>query len=160
MIRRRLLWAVLACAVTLPLAMSGCATVESVKSEIPRQPPGINLSGVWESTDWELARLRQNDSEVSGWIGDFWVRGVVTGKEAFLFLMSRGQAQYTMRLAQTDSGTLEGDYFNKLATYRDMSSDDAYRRPVFWQKAKDAPLIPPPASSPDDTAPDKNAAPQ
>jgi hypothetical protein len=140
MILSRIRWSALAVLTLLPLALVGCATVESVKAEIPKKTPDIDISGIWEAKNWDDARLKQNGAEVSGWIGTFTVQGLVTGKDAYLFLMYGGQAHYTMKLSQTNPGTLDGDWFYKLATPKDMAFDSGViRKIVLWRKVRDLP---------------------
>jgi hypothetical protein len=130
----------LVCLTPFLLAIGGCATVDSVIREIPQKPPEGNFSGEWETKDWDHARLRQDRNEITGWIGDYSVQGLVTGKDVYLFLIYRGKAHITMKLTPTNPTTLDGESFYGLATPKDMSWDSGVsRQAIVWRKVKDAP---------------------
>jgi hypothetical protein len=121
-----------------PLTITGCATVESVKAEIPRQPPEVNVTGVWESSDWERCFLNQTDADVSGQLGSYRVNGMVAGKEVYLFLVDNGRVYHTLNLAAGTPGEMLGYYYYGLQTYAAMQPDSYVRRyPTAFHKTSD-----------------------
>jgi hypothetical protein len=143
MSHQRLRIGVLAGMALLPLAMTGCATVASVKAEMPRQAPEVNVTGVWESRDWDRTFLNQSGSDVSGQIGNYKVDGLVVGKDVYLFLSDGPRVFHSMKLAigtppPPAAAELIGYYYYDLHSYADMQPDSSTRRyPTIFRKTSD-----------------------
>jgi hypothetical protein len=76
------------------------------------EPPGMNISGNWNSPSWSLVIINQEGAELSG-DGDGWpMKGVVSGKTAYLVFFSETQEKvfYTAELEPGDENTLVGHY--------------------------------------------------
>ncbi len=131
----------LAAAALLSLTLAGCATIESVKAEIPRQNPEVNLTGIWTSNEWQNCYLNQSGADLSGQLGDYIVEGVVTGKEVYLFLSYGTRVYHTMKLTATSPDDLIGYYFDNLMTFEQLKNASRYsRRPTSFRRSSDAAL--------------------
>ena len=80
------------------------------------KPPEIDISGRWHDTQgsgmltWGEGYLRQEQAKVSGAIGSYDVKGVVSGKIVYLVFLYKGAIYYTARL-ELFQGLLTGNYF-------------------------------------------------
>lgn len=70
----------------------------------------IGVSGTWYSDEWGGARLAQSGRTVTGAMGNYNVRGVISGSRAYLLLHSNGWVYYTAVLTRPSHGTLSGFY--------------------------------------------------
>jgi hypothetical protein len=65
------------------------------------RPPEIDITGRWQDTKgggffaWGEGHLRQEENRISGTIGDYDIKGVVSGKMVYLVFMYRGTVYYT-----------------------------------------------------------------
>jgi hypothetical protein len=80
------------------------------------EPAQIDVTGKWhdvkESTffSWGEGYLRQEQNKVTGAIGDYNIRGVVSGKTVYLVFLYGGTVYYTARLEMFED-ILTGNYF-------------------------------------------------
>jgi hypothetical protein len=80
------------------------------------KPPEIDITGKWRDTQgsgfftWGEGYLRQERNKISGVIGDYNIKGVVSGKIVYLVFLSRGTVYYTARL-EVFQDLLTGNYF-------------------------------------------------
>jgi hypothetical protein len=131
----------LAAVALLSLTLTGCATIESVKAEIPKQPPDANLTGIWTSSEWQNCYLNQSGADLSGRLGDYIVDGLITGKDVYLFLSYGTRVYYTMKLSATPTDDLIGYYFDHLMTFEQLQNASRYsRRPTSFRKSSEAAL--------------------
>ncbi len=72
--------------------------------------PTINVSGSWTSPEWGAARFTQVDRNVSGALGDYPVKGVVSGDTLYLLMFSGSKVDYSAELKALDKNTLKGSY--------------------------------------------------
>ncbi len=79
--------------------------------------PRINITGKWHDTQgsgffgWGEGYLRQEKNRVTGAIGGYDIKGVVSGKVVHLIFLSGGIVYYTARLEIfEDKDLLMGDY--------------------------------------------------
>jgi hypothetical protein len=112
----------------LPLAMADGNAIDAVEAQIPRQAPLVNVSGVWESRDWERAFLNQTGSLVSGQLGDYKVDGLVVGQDVYLFLSYHDRVYHSLKLAAGTPGEMVGYYYYGLQSYADMQPNSGARR--------------------------------
>lgn len=70
----------------------------------------INVTGTWHTDDWGGAILRQSGRQVTGTIGQFTAKGVVSGSKLYLLLSENDWIYYTAILDQPSSGQLVGFY--------------------------------------------------
>ena len=81
------------------------------------KPSEIDIAGKWHDAEgsgsfgWGEGYLRQEQSKISGAIGGYSVKGVVSGKIVYLAFSSRGTVYYTARLELLQD-LLIGDYFD------------------------------------------------
>jgi hypothetical protein len=80
------------------------------------KPPEIDITGRWHDTQgsgmltWGEGYLRQEQAKVSGAIGSYNIKGVVSGKIVYLVFLYKGAVYYTARL-ELFQGLLTGNYF-------------------------------------------------
>jgi hypothetical protein len=78
--------------------------------------PEIDVTGRWHDTQgdtffaWGEGFLRQEGNMVSGIIGNYTVKGIVSGKTVYLVFTYRKDIHYTARL-ESFQDLLTGDYF-------------------------------------------------
>ncbi len=89
--------------------------------------PAINISGTWTSPEWGTARFKQEGREVSGALGDYPAKGVVSGNTVYLLMYSGSKADYSAELKASDSNTLTGSY-SKYSIVE--QAETAAKRPV------------------------------
>lgn len=80
------------------------------------KPPEIDVTGRWRDVQgsgfhtWGEGHLRQEQEKIRGTIGDYHIRGVVSGKTVYLVFLYQGVVYYTARL-ETFQDLLTGNYF-------------------------------------------------
>lgn len=107
------------------LTINACATGALTQNDINpwlkeiagNTPPAVDITGRWRDAKgnyfmgWGEGFLRQDQDKVSGIIGNYNVKGVVSGKTVYLVFISGGNVYYTARLEMLDKNTLIGNYF-------------------------------------------------
>jgi len=76
------------------------------------EPPELSISGNWNSPSWSLVIIKQEGAELSG-NGDGWpMKGVVSGKTAYLVFFNETQEKvfYRAELEPGQNNTLVGHY--------------------------------------------------
>jgi hypothetical protein len=71
--------------------------------------PEIDVSGTWTSPEWGIAMLKQEGREVVGMLGDYPVKGVVSGWGIYLLMYSGDTVDYVAQLIG-DKNTFQGNY--------------------------------------------------
>jgi hypothetical protein len=74
----------------------------------------INVSGTWHSDDWGSSYFTQTGRTVTGHLGNYPVKGVVSGNEAYLTVESNGWVYYTAILTRPTRDRLEGYYSRRV----------------------------------------------
>jgi len=80
------------------------------------KPPETGITGRWRDTQgdgffaWGEGYLRQEQNKISGAIGNYNIKGVVSGKTAYLVFLYGDRAYYTARL-EIFQDLLTGNYF-------------------------------------------------
>jgi hypothetical protein len=80
------------------------------------KPAEIDITGRWRDTKgtgfftWGEGYLHQEQNKIRGVIGDYNIKGVVSGKIAYLVFLYRGRVYYTARL-EIFKDSLTGNYF-------------------------------------------------
>jgi hypothetical protein len=80
------------------------------------KPPEIDITGRWRDTQgsgfftWGEGYLKQEQNKISGVIGDYNIKGVVSGKIVYLVFLYGGRVYYTARL-ELFKDLLTGNYF-------------------------------------------------
>ena len=71
------------------LASCGTAMVKGEKwLDSKQEKPEINVSGTWTSPEWGIAMFKQNEREITGTLGDYPIKGVVSGSSIYLLMYS------------------------------------------------------------------------
>jgi hypothetical protein len=120
-------WAVLLAAALLG---TGCTAVRDFQSERYARnnalgeawlsdqmfPPEISIAGTWKSRDWGRAFFAQTDNKVRGYLGDYPVEGVVSGRKAYLLVSQGGWFYYSVVLEFPAPNILIG-YYSRSVPY-------------------------------------------
>ena len=105
--------------VLMGLSLIGCGTSEKYAAnnadgqrwlDEHRSSAGISVGGIWQSEEWGGSKLVQDGRTVNGTLGNYSVRGVVSGQRAYLLLSSNGWIFYTAVLAKPTATQLSGFY--------------------------------------------------
>ena len=78
--------------------------------------PEIDITGRWQDAQgsgmltWGEGHLRQEKAKVSGAMGSYHIKGVVSGKIVYLVFLYKDAVYYTARL-ELFQGLLTGNYF-------------------------------------------------
>jgi len=88
----------------------------------------INIAGTWMSPEWGTAKLNQEGKDVTGRLGDYPVKGVVSGNMVYLLMYSGGSVHYTAKLEPLDEKTLKGSYAKY--TIIEEKNEHTYIRPM------------------------------
>lgn len=78
--------------------------------------PEINISGVWTSPEWGIAIFKQDGKDISGMLGDYPVKGVVSGNVISLLMYHKDGVYYFGELKAVDNNTYSGFYSLKYST--------------------------------------------
>lgn len=79
--------------------------------------PSLDISGKWHDPNgnfmfgWGEGYLQQKQNKVNGQIGNYNVKGIVSGKQVYLAFISGGDVYYTARLEMLEHCLLSGNYF-------------------------------------------------
>ena len=87
------------------------------------EPPEVDISGAYKSDDWGPTYFSQNGTEVRGHLGDFPVRGVVSGRKAYLLVTEGGWYYYSAVLEMPRPGLLTG-YYSRSVPYKRSARKD------------------------------------
>lgn len=87
------------------------------------EPASITISGNYRVPDWGQAFLVQEGRRVRGYVGDYPVRGVVSGSKAYLLLMESGWYIYSMILEMPTPGVLVGYWSRAIPFRREFSRE-------------------------------------
>lgn len=112
------------------LTLAGCETVRDFNKERYSRnnalgeawlsdqmfPPEISISGNFKSSAWGKAFFAQTDNKVRGYLGDFPVEGVVSGKKAYLLVSQGGWYYYSVVLEMPAPNILIG-YYSRSVPY-------------------------------------------
>lgn len=112
------------------LALAGCETVRDFNKERYSRnnalgtawlsdqmfPPEISIAGNWTSTAWGKAFFAQTDNKVRGYLGDYPVEGVVSGRKAYLLASQDGWYHYSIVLEFPAPNILIG-YYSRSVPY-------------------------------------------
>lgn len=87
------------------------------------EPPEIDISGSYKSDDWGRSYFSQNGAEVRGHLGDFPVKGVVSGQKAYLLVTEGGWYYYSAIVEMPRPGLLTG-YYSRSVPYKRSARND------------------------------------
>ncbi len=100
-------------------------------------PAELDISGKWYDAKgnkifgWGEGYFRQEKNKVTGVIGNYNVKGTVSGKHIYLVFIYGGAVYYTARLEMIEDGLLAGNYFDA----DDKTQSNGY--PTSLAKARD-----------------------
>ena len=79
-----------------------------------KRPARANFKGVYYSPNWNLAILKQREGKLTGYIGSYNVKGIVSGENAYLLLIDDSWVDYTMILQRKNYEIIEGSYSSRV----------------------------------------------
>lgn len=109
-------------AVVLAVSLSSCSflaekysknekAAAAYLSDNKTAPSRMNIEGLWYSPEWGMVILNQEGSKLDGVFQDYYtVKGVVSGKTAYITLVDDDWVEYTAVLKYTDGQKLVGAY--------------------------------------------------
>ena len=107
-------------ALALMALTSGCTLTEKYNrnnaaasswiEQNSKKPARADFEGVYYSPDWGAVVLKQKGSSLSGSIAHFHLKGVVSGKSAYLLLVDDEWVEHTMILHRKSAEVVEGSY--------------------------------------------------
>lgn len=84
----------------------------------------INIEGLWYSPQWGMVLLNQEGSKLDGVFQDYYaVKGVVSGKKAYITLTDDDWVEYTVVLNYKNSNELVGAY-SSFVPFNEKHSHD------------------------------------
>lgn len=87
------------------------------------RPASANISGNWYADDWGGGTLTQQGRNITGVLGQFDVKGVMSGSKVYLLISEGGWIYYTAVLDRTSAKRLNGFYSYTLPfSIRDQRS--------------------------------------
>lgn len=78
--------------------------------DLKKAPHEIDVSGRWNSPEWGKSTFKQDGRDVTGWLGDYPVKGVVSGDSLYLLIYSGERVRYFSELKPLDGSNLRGFY--------------------------------------------------
>jgi hypothetical protein len=91
--------------------------------------PEINISGMWTSPEWGAATFKQEGKDITGVLGDYPVRGVVSGDRIYLLMYYDDKVDYFAELNASDNKTFKG-FYSKYRIIDEVKNDAYYTRPM------------------------------
>ncbi|MDX2082296.1 MAG: hypothetical protein SFU53_16045 [Terrimicrobiaceae bacterium] len=85
------------------------------------EPAAINISGNWLSDDWGRGEFVQNGRRITGRLGDYDVRGVASGNQAYLLIASDEWYYYSAILQMPRPGLLTGRFSRMIPYVKTLS---------------------------------------
>jgi hypothetical protein len=109
-------------ALLLIFSLAACRTTEETVRPTPhydswldaqKKDAATNFSGAWDAGNvweggWGAANLVQEGRNVSGSIGLYNVKGLVSGSSVYMLLISNGYIYYTAKLDTRNNGSFSG----------------------------------------------------
>jgi hypothetical protein len=90
-----------------------------------KENPEINISGTWVSPEWGVATFKQENKDVTGSLGDYPVKGIVSGNTIYLLMYSGKRVHYSAELKASDNNTFKGVY-SKYAIVAEVINNPNY----------------------------------
>lgn len=133
--RTRFLWIVLI--LSLAFCLQACG-VSMIKGEnwlaSKTDKTEMNVSGSWMSPEWGDAKLIQQGRNIAGTLGDYPVKGTVSGNDLYLLMYSGDKIHYFAELKAADNNTFKGLYSEKYGTFDEAKNAPVLKRPMSLMK--------------------------
>lgn len=97
--------------------------------------PDVDVTGAWYSQEWGDAKFKQEAKNVTGTLGDYPVKGVVSGNDLYLFMYSGDKIHYFAELKAADKNTLKGLYSEKYGAIDEAKNAPVLKRQMSLMKA-------------------------
>ncbi len=133
--RTRFFWIVLIVGSVLCLQACGVSMIKGenwLASKTAK--PDLDVSGIWSSPEWDSANLKQEGKNITGTVGDYPVKGVVSGNDLYLLMYSGDKIHYFAELKAADKNTLKGLYSEKYGTIDEAKKAPVLKRPMSLTK--------------------------
>jgi hypothetical protein len=98
------------------------------------EKPAIDVSGAWYSPEWGASNFKQQGKDVTGMLGDYPVKGVVSGDDLYLLMYSGDKIHYFAELKASDKNAFKGLYSEKYATFDETKNAPTLKRPMSLTK--------------------------
>ena len=95
--------------------------------------PEMDVSGTWTSPEWGRSTFKQDGKNVTGVLGDYPARGVVSGNVLYLMMYAGEKADYFAELKATDLNNFNGVY-SKYKPVDEVRKDPGYTKPMSLTK--------------------------
>jgi len=98
--------------------------------------PGMDVSGNWSSPEWGEAIFRQEGNSITGTLGDYPVKGVVSGNGLYLMMMYSGELiHYFAELKAIDKNSFSG-FYSKYQIIDEVRNNPSFTRPMKLTRDK------------------------
>ena len=97
--------------------------------------PEMDVSGIWASPEWGTTTLKQEGNRVTGMLGDYPVKGVVSGNSLYLIMYSGDRVHYFAELKAADKNTFKGLYSDKYGPMDEAKNAPRLTRPMSLMRA-------------------------
>ena len=96
--------------------------------------PDMDVSGVWSSPEWGSANFKQEGRNITGTLGDYPVKGVVSGNDLYLLMYSGDKIHYFAELKTVDKKTFKGLYSEKYGPFDEAKKAPELKRQMSLTK--------------------------
>lgn len=130
----------LLCAAACMMSLVGCNTPQSLAKNQSAAQEWLNLQtssariqvdGNWFAEGWGRAKLKQSGRQITGTMDTYEVKGVVSGRKAYLTTWDSGKCYYAIILTQTGKNVLTGSYTDGPV----FLDDPAEQRPIELRRS-------------------------
>jgi hypothetical protein len=95
--------------------------------------PEINIAGTWACPEWGIAMFKQEERQITGMLGDYPVKGVVSGNSIYLLMYSDERVDYFAELKASDMNIFKG-FYSKYYTFDELRDRPDFIRPMKLQR--------------------------
>lgn len=96
-----------------------------------KDTPTINISGNWDSPEWGRGKFKQENRDMEGVLGDYPVKGVVSGNTVYLLMYSDKKVDYSAELSALDKDTFKG-FYSKYS----IVEEEKNKKPINLKRLK------------------------
>jgi hypothetical protein len=122
------------------MSLAGCNTPESLAKNqsaahewlnLQTSSAGIRVEGNWFAEGWGRATLKQSGRQITGTIDTYEVKGVASGRKAYLTTWDSGKCYYAIILSRKSNNVLTGTYTDGPV----FLDDPAEQRPIELRRS-------------------------